>query len=44
MSEAQKKILLEEWNEYWKEYVKNNPDADGSDYADEKEAFFEGTN
>ena len=31
-----------EWKEHWQEYCKWNPDADGFDYADEKEAFFEG--
>ena len=31
-----------EWLEYWKAYCIDFPDADGSDYADEKEAFFGG--
>ena len=29
------------WSEYWAAYVANNPDADGSDYADEKQAFYD---
>ena len=26
----------------WEEYCKENPDADGADYIDMREAFFEG--
>lgn len=33
-----------EWEEYWKWYCSEHPDADGADYADEREAFFEGGN
>ena len=31
-----------EWQEQWKAYCEWNPDADGADYHDEREAFFEG--
>ena len=42
LSEQQIARLEAEWQEYWKQYCINNPDADGADYADEKEAFYEG--
>ena len=31
-----------EWQEQWKAYCQEYPDADGADYHDEREAFFEG--
>ena len=36
-----KRAVLE-WLEQWKAYCEWNPDADGADYHDEREAFFEG--
>lgn len=37
-----KELMEKQWQEYWKQYCLNNPDADCTDYADEREAFFEG--
>jgi hypothetical protein len=34
------KRVNSEWLEYWKEYLEEFPDADGSDYADEQQAFY----
>ena len=33
------KLAEREWEEYWNDYMKEHPDFDGFDYADERSCF-----
>ena len=40
MTDVQKDLVGSLWELYWEQYVIDHPDADGADYNEEIEAFF----